>query len=67
MDLRRAAVSLQKAAQEKFGTKPTIKTGKRGDLSVYVNGKSIFGYKAEGEMPDTQALLGRIQAAQATP
>ena len=64
--MRRAAVSLQKAAKEKFGIKPTIKTGKKGDLTVLVDGKSVFGYKAEGEMPDTQVLLGRIQAAQAT-
>ncbi|HKE30938.1 MAG TPA: hypothetical protein VKD65_04375 [Candidatus Angelobacter sp.] len=57
---------MQKAAKEKFGIKPTIKTGKKGDLTVLVDGKSVFGYKAEGEMPDTQVLLGRIQAAQAT-
>jgi hypothetical protein len=56
-------VSLQKAAQEKFGIKPKIKTGQRGDLSVWVDGKSVFGYKAEGQMPDTASLLNRIAAA----
>jgi hypothetical protein len=57
-------VSLQKAAEKKFGIKPKIKTGKRGDLTVSVNGKSVFGYKAEGSMPATETLLGRIEAAQ---
>ena len=60
MDLRRAAVSLQKAAEEKFGIKPKIKTGKSGDMSVLVNGKSLFGYKAEGRMPPVADLLQRI-------
>jgi hypothetical protein len=63
LDLRHAAVSLQKAAQEKFGIKPKIKTGKRGDLTIFVNGRSVFGYKAEGSMPETPVLLSRIEAA----
>jgi hypothetical protein len=58
-------VSLQKAVQEKFGIKPTIKTGQRGDLSVLVDGKSVFGYKAEGKMPEMSVLLSRIEAAKA--
>jgi hypothetical protein len=57
-------VSLQKAAEKKFGIKPKIKTGKRGDLTVFVNGTSVFGYKTEGNMPATETLLGRIEAAQ---
>lgn len=63
MDLRRAAVSLQKAAQERFGVKAKIKTGSRGDMTVFVDGKSIFGYKQEGSMPAVDDLLGRITAA----
>ena len=58
-------MSLQKAAEAKFGIKPKIKTGKRGDLTVLVNGRSVFGYKAEGTMPETQVLLQRIEAAKA--
>ena len=65
MDLRRAAVSLQKAAQEKFSIKPKIKTGSLGDLAVLVNGKEVFGYKREGSMPATDELLRRIAAATA--
>ena len=57
-------MSLQKAAEKKFGIKAKIKTGKSGDLSVLVNGKSVFVYKTEGGMPTTEALLGRIAAAQ---
>lgn len=57
-------MSLQKAAEQKFGIKPKIRTGKRGDMTVFVNGKSVFGYKSEGQMPATDALLGRIEAAQ---
>lgn len=63
MGLRRAAVSLQKAAQEKFAIKPKIKTGDRGDLAVLVNGKEVFAYKREGSMPATDELLRRIAAA----
>jgi predicted Rdx family selenoprotein len=55
-------VSLRKAAEQKFGIKPTIKTGERGDLTVLVDGKSVFGYKAEGKMPETASLLARIEA-----
>lgn len=58
-------MSLQKAAQEKFGIKPKIRTGKRGDLTVLVDGKQVFGYVAEGNMPETSILLGRIEAAKA--
>jgi len=57
-------VSLQKAAEKKFGIKPKIKTGKPGDLTVFVNGKNVFGHKSEGNMPATEALLSRIEAAQ---
>jgi predicted Rdx family selenoprotein len=56
-------VSLQKAAEQKFGIKPKIKTGKNGDMTVFVDGKSVFGYKAEGQMPEINALLMRIEAA----
>jgi predicted Rdx family selenoprotein len=56
-------VSLQKAAEQKFGIKPRIKTGKNGDMTVFVDGKSVFGYKAEGQMPEINALLMRIEAA----
>ena len=64
MDLRRTAVSLRKAAEEKFGVTAKIKTGSHGDLSVLVNGKQVFGYKQEGSMPPIPDLLQRIQTAQ---
>ena len=57
-------MSLRKAAENKFGITPRIKTGQRGDLSVFVNGKPVFGYKQEGKMPPIPDLLDRIQAAQ---
>ena len=63
MDLRRAAVGLQKAAEQKFGTKPKIKTGIPGDMTVFVNGKNIFGYKKEGGLPAVDELLSRIASA----
>ncbi len=63
MDLRRAAVGLQKGAERKFGIKPKIKTGGRGDLIVLVNGKNIFDHKKEGSLPGTEELLGRIAAS----
>ena len=63
MDLRRAAVGLQKAAQAKFGIKPSIKTGSPGDMVVSVNGKEVYGYKREGNKA-TDELLRRIEAVQ---
>jgi len=64
MELRRQAVSLRKAAEDKFGVTAKIKTGSRGDLSVLVNGKPVFGYKKEGTIPRISELLARIQAVQ---
>lgn len=64
MDLRRAAVGLQRAIGEKFGVKSRIKTGASGDLTVLVNGQSIFNYKKEGGMPGMDVLLQRIAAQQ---
>jgi len=64
MDLRRTAVSLRKAAEERFGVTAKIKTGSRGDLSVLVNGKQVFGYKQEGSIPPIPDLLERIKTAQ---
>jgi hypothetical protein len=55
-------VSLQKAAETKFGIKPNIKTGKPGDMTVSVNGTTVFGYKSEGRMPAVEELLSRIKA-----
>ena len=63
MDLRQTAVRLQRAAIEKFGVKAKIKTGSPGDLTVFVDGKDVFGYKREGVMPEMEDLLGRIAAA----
>jgi predicted Rdx family selenoprotein len=63
MDLRRAAVGLQKAVAEKFGIKPKIRTGASGDLTVLVNGANVFNYKKEGGLPGTDVLLQRIADA----
>jgi hypothetical protein len=64
MELRRAAVGLQRAAEQKFGTKAKIKTGSRGDMTVFVDGKNIFGYKKEGGLPAVDELLKRIAASE---
>jgi len=60
MDLRRAAVGLQKAVAEKLGIKPRIRTGASGDMTVLVNGANVFNYRKEGSIPGTEALLQRI-------
>ena len=60
MDLRRAAVSLQKAVAEKFGVKPRIRTGSPGDLTLLVNGANVFHYKKEGSLPGMDVLLQRM-------
>jgi len=64
MNLRRQAVSLREAAEKKFGVTARIKTGSRGDLTVLVDGKPVFGYKKEGSIPPIPELLQRIAAAQ---
>lgn len=64
MNLRRQAVSLREAAEKKFGITARIKTGSRGDLTVLVDGRPVFGYKREGKMPSTAELLQRIASAQ---
>lgn len=57
-------MSLRKAVEEKFGVNARIKTGSRGDLTVLVDGKPVFGYKKEGTIPPIPELLSRIQAVQ---
>lgn len=32
-------------------------------MTVLVDGKPVFGYLSEGNMPETVSLLGRIEAA----
>ncbi len=63
MDLRRAAVSLREAAEQKLGVRAKIKTGRSGDMTVLVNGNPVFAYKKEGRMLPTEQLLERIAAA----
>ena len=55
-------MSLQQAAEKKFGTKPKIRTGSFGEMNILVNGKNVFHYKKEGKMPEISELLGRIEA-----
>lgn len=57
-------MSLQKAIGEKFGVKSRIKIGSSGDMTVLVNGQSVFNYKKEGGMPGMDDLLQRIAAQQ---
>lgn len=60
-------MSLQQAVQQRFGVRASIKTGKPGDMSVLVDGKSVFGYKQEGgRMPAIDELLRRVEALQTT-
>jgi predicted Rdx family selenoprotein len=63
MDLRRAAVGLQKAVAEKLGIKPRIRTGASGDMTVLVNGANVFNYKKEGGLPAMDVLVQRIADA----
>jgi len=63
MDLRREAVGLQKAAEQKFGIKPKIKTGGMGDLIVRVDDVTVFDHKKDGDFPGNDELLRRISAA----
>jgi predicted Rdx family selenoprotein len=61
--LRRAAVGLRKAAEQKLGIKPAIKTGGRGELTVWVDGRNVFDHKKDGPWPGADELLRRITAA----
>ena len=65
MDLRRAAVSLRQAAADKNIT-VRIRTGSPGNLQIFKDGAKLFDYKQEGgKLPDSAALLQRIQVAPA--
>ena len=61
--MRRAAVSLRKAVEDKLGVDAKIKTGSPGDFIVLVNGRPVFDHKKEGGVPETKLLLDRIEAA----
>lgn len=67
MDLRREAVGLQKAAEQKLGIKPKIKTGGMGDLIVRVDDVTVFDHKKEGDFPGNDELLRRIGAVEQRP
>lgn len=56
-------MSLREAIESKFGVTAKIKTGSPGDLTVLVDGKPVFGYKKEGQIPPVPEMLQRIQAA----
>ena len=56
-------MSLQKAAEEKFGIKARIKTGGPGSLIVRVGEAIVFDKKKEGRFPGNEELLRRIAAA----
>ena len=56
-------MSLQKAAEEKFGIKAKIKTGSPGSLIVRVDDVAVFDQKKEGAFPGNDELLRRIAAA----
>lgn len=56
-------MSLREAIESKFGVTAKIKTGSPGDLSVLVDGKQVFGYKKEGQIPPVPEMLQRIQTA----
>jgi predicted Rdx family selenoprotein len=62
MDLRREAVGLQKAAKQKLGVKPVIKTGGRGDMIVLVDGVTVFDHKKDGPWPGADEMVRRISA-----
>jgi hypothetical protein len=57
-------VNLRKAVENRFGVTAKIRTGRSGDLSVWVDGKPVFGYREEGRMPPIPDLLDRIKTAQ---
>lgn len=56
-------MSLQKAAEEKFGIKAKIKTGGPGSFVVRVDHATIFDHKKEGAFPGNDELLRRMAAA----
>jgi predicted Rdx family selenoprotein len=59
MDLRRAAVSLRKAAAEK-GIDVKVRAGGPGQLQIFRDGIKLFDYKEAGDLPETGQLLRLI-------
>jgi len=56
MDLRRAAVSLRKAAAGK-GIDVKVSTGPPGQFQIFKDGAKLFDYKEAGGLPATGELL----------
>jgi hypothetical protein len=58
-------VSLRNALQQLHSEEPVqIKTGKPGELTVLVDGSTVYDYRAEGEVA-TAEILRRIAQAKA--
>lgn len=60
-DLRRAAVSLRKAAAQK-GVEVKVRAGPAGQLQIFRDGTKVFDYKEAGGLPATAELLKLIGA-----
>ena len=56
MDIRRAAVSLRKAAAAK-GVDVKVSTGAPGQFQIFKDGAKLFDYKEAGDLPSTGELL----------
>ena len=56
MDIRRAAVSLRKAAAAK-GVDVKVSTGAPGQFQIFKDGAKLFDYKEAGDLPGTGELL----------
>jgi predicted Rdx family selenoprotein len=56
MDMRRAAVSLRKAAAAK-GLDVKVSTGAPGQFQIFKDGAKLFDYKEAGDLPSTGELL----------
>ena len=59
-DLRRAAVSLRKAAAKK-GISVKVRNGALGQLQVFRDGTKVFDYRESGTLPATDILLRMIE------
>jgi len=57
--LRRAAGSLKRELQSKYGIRPKVKHA-MGELEILVNGRRVFSHKETGTTPGTAEPLALI-------
>lgn len=63
MDLRREAVRLRDEVQATLGVPARIRWGGLGELTVTVDGRSVYSKRRTGRMPEPGEIVRLIRSA----